>query len=53
MAAIGQMAAGLAHAIRNPLASMEVLAGLLKRQLGERSEEEIEAVADAARALIA
>ncbi len=39
LAALGQMAAGLAHEIRNPLAGMEVVAGLLKRRLADRPEE--------------
>lgn len=39
LAALGQMAAGLAHAIRNPLAGMEVSAGLLRRRLPAASEE--------------
>jgi signal transduction histidine kinase len=39
LAALGEMAAGLAHEIRNPLAGMEVVTGLLKRRLADRSEE--------------
>jgi signal transduction histidine kinase len=39
LAALGQMAAGLAHEIRNPLAGMQVIAGLLKRRLVDRPTE--------------
>jgi signal transduction histidine kinase len=39
LAALGQMAAGLAHEIRNPLAGMEVVTELLKRRLADRDED--------------
>jgi signal transduction histidine kinase len=39
LAALGEMTAQLVHELRNPLAIMEILAGLLERRLGERPEE--------------
>jgi PAS domain S-box-containing protein len=38
LAALGEMAAAIAHEVKNPLASIEVMAGVLKRQLAERPE---------------
>ena len=38
LAALGEMAAAIAHEVKNPLASIEVMAGVLKRQLADRSE---------------
>jgi len=38
LAALGEMAAAIAHEVKNPLASIEIMAGVLKRQLPERPE---------------
>lgn len=38
LAALGEMAAGLAHEIRNPLAGIQLYASLLQKELGDRSE---------------
>jgi signal transduction histidine kinase len=48
LAALGEMAAGLAHEIRNPLAGMEVTAGLLARRV--RGSPEQAALVDELRA---
>lgn len=38
LAAVGEMAATVAHEIKNPLGGIEVMAGLLRRQLGDNRD---------------
>jgi nitrogen-specific signal transduction histidine kinase len=38
LAALGEMAAAIAHEVKNPLAGIEVMAGILKRQLSESED---------------
>jgi len=38
LAALGEMAAAIAHEVKNPLASIEVMAGVLKRQTVDQPE---------------
>jgi len=38
LAALGEMAATIAHEVKNPLASIEVMAGILRRQMGDRAD---------------
>ena len=53
LAALGQMAASLAHEIRNPLASIDVTATLLLRKLGDGNgvQELVEKIAEDVRRL--
>ena len=38
LAALGEMAAAIAHEVKNPLAGIEVMSGLLKRQLADNAD---------------
>ena len=38
LAALGEMAAAIAHEVKNPLAGIEVMAGILKRQLPDSTD---------------
>lgn len=45
LATLGEMAAAIAHEVKNPLASIEVMAGVLRRQLTDRPDA-MEALGD-------
>src|SRR6266480_1923093 len=38
LASLGEMAAGIAHELKNPLAAIEVMAGLLRRQVPDKKD---------------
>jgi signal transduction histidine kinase len=45
LATLGEMAAAIAHEVKNPLASIEVMAGTLRRQLADRPDA-VESLSD-------
>ncbi len=45
LATLGEMAAAIAHEVKNPLASIEIMAGVLRRQLTDRPDA-VEALGD-------
>src|SRR4051812_13474470 len=41
LASLGEMAAGIAHELKNPLAGIEVMAGLLRRQVADSKDAQL------------
>jgi len=41
LASLGEMAAGIAHELKNPLAGIEVMAGLLRRQVPDSTDAQL------------